>query len=169
MLFLVRCFPFGVSEPYEEKLNGQKLLRAAPGVRHELIRSRLHRLMLASVADLPGLRLHEPRASISLSIATQICPDLALTNAASGDIFLIVEVISRDDHRPDTVTKKEIYEDFRVPRLWVVDPRYDNVEVYSQSEYGLRLRGILAGQEVLSEKLLPEFQVVIAELFAAEA
>jgi hypothetical protein len=43
------------------------------------------------------------------------------------------------------------------------------VEVYSQSEYGLRLRGILAGQEVLSEKLLPEFQVVIAELFAAEA
>jgi len=77
-----------------------------------------------------------------------------------------VEVVSRDDHRPDTVTKKEIYDQFRVPRLWMVDPRYDNVEIYQQSDFGLRLQAILAGREVLSEKLLPEFAVTISELFA---
>jgi len=165
-VFCVRWFPSGVSEPYEEMLNGQKLLRAAPGVRHELICSRLHQLMVASVTDLPGFRPHEPRTSISLSPDTQICPDLALINAATGEIFLVVEVISRDDHRTDTVIKKEIYEEFRVPRLWMVDPRYDNVEVYAQSDYGMKLQSILAGREVLSEKLLPEFAVVIAELFA---
>lgn len=159
-------FPFGVSQPYEEILNGQKLLRAAPGDRHELICDRLHRLMTASVTDLSGVRLSEPRTRISLSPATQICPDLALTNSATGQIFLAVEVISREDHRPDTVTKKDIYDTHRIPRLWVVDPRYDNVEVYHQSDYGLKLLTILAGREVLSEKLLPEFEVVIAELFA---
>jgi len=57
-------------------------------------------------------------------------------------------------------------ENVRVPRLWMIDPRYDNVEIYHSTEFGLALKGILAGSEVLSEKLVPEFQFVIAELFA---
>ena len=48
----------------------------------------------------------------------------------------------------------------------MVDPRYDNVEIYHSTEFGLELKGILAGSEVLTEKLVPEFQFVIAELFA---
>ena len=53
----------------------------------------------------------------------------------------------------------------RLPRLWMIDPRYDNVEVYHSSQYGLILKSILAGHELLTEKLLPEFQLTIAELF----
>jgi len=48
----------------------------------------------------------------------------------------------------------------------MVDPRYDNVETYHGSEYGLILKGILAGRESLAEKLIPEFHMVINELFA---
>ena len=46
----------------------------------------------------------------------------------------------------------------------MVDPRYDNVEIYHSTECGLALKGILAGSEVLAEALIPEFQIVIAEL-----
>ena len=92
---------------------------------------------------------------------------MLVATAASGKLFLAVEIISREDHRADTVTKKEIYEQIRVPRLWMVDPRYDNVEVYYSFEFGLKLHGILAGDEVLSDKLIPQFKVVVAELFAA--
>ena len=63
--------------------------------------------------------------------------------------------------------KKQLYEEIRLPRLWMVDPRYDNVEVYHSLEYGLALKGILAGRDVLTEKLLPEFQYIIADLFAS--
>jgi hypothetical protein len=31
----------------------------------------------------------------------------------------------------------------------------------------MMLKGILAGREVLSEKLLPEFQLTVADLFSA--
>jgi Uma2 family endonuclease len=155
-----------MSRPYEELLNGQKVFRDAPGLRHELICDRLHRLLLASVTDVSGIHLPSPRTGIRLSPEVHVCPDLALINTATGGIFLAVEVVSRDDHRPDTVTKKDIYDSFRVPRLWMVDPRYDNVEVYHQSDYGLRLHTILAGREVLSETLIPEFAVAITELFA---
>jgi Uma2 family endonuclease len=47
----------------------------------------------------------------------------------------------------------------------MIDPRYDNVEVYHASPYGMVLKAILASSEILSEKLLPEFQIVIEELF----
>jgi hypothetical protein len=47
----------------------------------------------------------------------------------------------------------------------MVDPRYDNVEIYHSTEWGLALKGILAGSELLTEKLIPEFQIVITELF----
>ena len=155
-----------MSRPYEEILNGGTLPRSAPGDRHEIICARLHREMAASVAGLTGVQLLAPRTQVALSRTTAFCPDLALVMAATGKLFLAVEIISRDDHRADTVTKKELYEQHRVPRLWMVDPRYDNVEVYHSFEFGLKLHGILAGREVLAEKLIPQFRVAVAEVFA---
>ena len=158
-----------MSLPYEEILDGATLPRSAPGERHEQICRRLHEAMTASVANLSGTQLLVPRSKIQVSRTTAICPDLALVTVATGRLFLAVEIISRDDHRADTVVKKELYEHIRVPRLWMVDPRYDNVEIYHSTEWGLKLKGILAGSEVLTEQLVPEFQIVIAELFAHKA
>jgi len=47
----------------------------------------------------------------------------------------------------------------------MIDPRYDNVEIYHASEYGMLLKAMLAGREILSEKLLPEFELSVEELF----
>jgi len=158
-----------MNRPYEEILSGETFPRSAPGARHEIICERLHRLMTASVANLPTTQLLAPRTKVQVSHATAICPDLALVTVATGKLWLAVEIISRDDHRTDTVVKKQLYEDIRVPRLWMIDPRYDNVEIYHCTEWGLALKGILAGSEVLAEALIPEFQIVVAELFAAPA
>ena len=158
-----------MSRPYEEILDGASLPRSAPGERHEIICARLHREMAANVNGLASVQLLPPRARIQVTRTTAFCPDLALVTAATGKLFLAVEIVSRDDHHADTVTKKEIYEQLRVPRLWMVDPRYDNVEIYHSFEFGLQLKGILAGSEVLSEKLIPQFQMTVAGLFAAGA
>ena len=150
-------------------MDGASLPRSAPGGRHEMICGRLHAAMTASVSNLAGTQLLAPRTRIQVSRSTAICPDLALVTVATGKLWLAVEIISRDDHRTDTFVKKEVYEQIRVPRLWMVDPRYDNVEIYHSMEFGLQLKGILAGNELLTEQLIPEFQFVIAELFAAGA
>ena len=123
--------------------------------------------MRASVANFAGTRLLPPRAEVRLSPRHSVCPDLALVTAATGKLWLAAEIVSSDDHQPDTVIKKQIYEEVKLPRLWMIDPRYDNVEVYHSNEYGLILKSILAGHELLTEKLLPEFQLTIAALFAA--
>ena len=156
-----------MSPPYKEILEGKTILRAAPGPRHELICGRLHAAVHASVANLASTRLLAPRSEVKLSSGTLVCPDLALVTQATGKLWLAVEIVNSDDHRPDTVIKKQIYEEIKLPRLWMVDPRYDNVETYHGNEYGLILKAILAGRESLAEKLIPEFHMVIADLFGA--
>ncbi|MHB8521379.1 MAG: Uma2 family endonuclease [Limisphaerales bacterium] len=154
-----------MSEPYEEIVAGEMVLRFPPGPRHEQICARLHAKVAASLVDVPTTRLLPPRSVVEPATGTLLRPDLALVAAATGKMWLAAEIISSDDHRTDTVIKKAFYEDINVPRLWMIDPRYDNVEVYHGSEYGLKLMHIFAQREVLSEKLLPGFQLAIAEVF----
>jgi len=154
-----------VSEPYEEVLEGSTVTRRRPGARHELICTRLHECIHASVANLTSTRLLARRSEVALSPVTTVCPDLSLVTVATGKLWLAAEIVSSDDHHTDTVLKKQIYEELKLPRFWMIDPRYDNVEVYHATQYGLMLKSILAGRELLTENLLPEFQLTIADLF----
>ena len=155
-----------MSLAYQELLQGEPHLRPPPGERHERICRRLHGLVGASVDGLRSTHLLSPRFGVVLSDHLIVCPDLALLASPTDRLWLAAEIIDGHDHHLDTVVKKQIYEDIRVPRLWMIDPRYDNVEVYHASPYGLSLKTILAGREVLTEKLLPEFQVCMKDLFA---
>jgi hypothetical protein len=156
-----------MSEAYEELIQGGRAFRRPPGARHELICARLHALVRASVADFQGANLLEIRAAVPISHDTMLRPDIALVTAANRKLWLAVEVVSSDDHHMDTVVKKQIYEGIKLPRLWMVDPRYDNVEVYHGTQHGMMLKDMFAGQEVLTEKLMPEFQLIVADLFSA--
>ena len=158
-----------MSSPYEELLQGAPLVRGSPGARHEQICARLHRAVHASVANLTSTCLLAARSAIRVAPDTIVRPDLALMTVPNSKLWLAAEIVNSEDHAPDTVLKKQIYEEIRLPRLWMIDPRYDNVEVYHASSYGMVLKGILAGSEILSEKLLPEFQIVIQELFKGAA
>jgi Uma2 family endonuclease len=155
-----------MSQPYPETLYGEFLMRIAPSARHELICGRLHGCVGASVGNLSSTRLLPRRTQIHLAPHTAVCPDLALVTTATGKLWLAAEVVSSDDHRPDTVFKKQVYEEARLPRLWMIDPRYDNVEVYHATQHGLVLKDILALRDVLTEKLLPEFELPLKDLFA---
>ncbi len=156
-----------MSRPYPETLSGELLMRLAPGPRHEVICGRLHAAVRAGASNLSSTRLLPPRTEIRLSPYNAVCPDLTLVVAATGKAWLAAEIVSSDDHAPDTVLKKQVYEEVKLPRLWMIDPRYDNVEVYHATPYGLALKAILAGKDVLSDRLLPEFALPLSDLFAA--
>ena len=147
-----RCFLNAMSRPYEEIIEGATLPRSAPGERHEKILAKLHREIAASINGLTSMQLLPPRTSVAVSRTSMLCPDLALVTVATGKLFLAVEVISRDDHRADTVVKKEVYEQHRVSRLWMVDPRWLNA---TQSEYFTPLPPKISSAEPIVRPTLP--------------
>ncbi len=154
-----------MSSPYEELLQGNPLVRVSPGPRHEQILMRLHKCVHASVANLTSTGLLPARSAVRVMPDTILRPDLALMTIPGSKLWLAAEIVNSEDHAPDTVVKKQIYEEIRIARLWMIDPRYDNVEIYHATQYGMALKAILAGSEVLSERLLPEFEITVSELF----
>ena len=155
-----------MSEPYEEFLDGEKFLRLPPRGRHEEICQRLHERFAACVVALSSCKLLPPRTAVQVAERTVLRPDLALVTADNERLWFVVEVINHEDHHADTVEKKTIYEQLKLPRLWMVDPRYDNVEIYHGSTYGLALKHIAANRDLLTESMLPGFQLAVTELFA---
>jgi hypothetical protein len=103
---------------------------------------------------------------VQISPGTLVRPDLALVTAGTNRPWLVAEIIHSGDHSSDTVTKKCAYEESRIPRLWMIDLRYDNVEIYHGTQYGMTLKDILAHRDFLTEKLLPNLTLGIADLFA---
>jgi Uma2 family endonuclease len=154
-----------MSDPYEEIVEGETFLRLPPGLRHERICERLHEWITTSLRANAALRLLEKRSLVQLSAGTMVRPDVAVVSSTTGKIWLAVEVVSSEDHHTDTVTKKSIYEEVNLERLWMVDPRYENVEVYQGGPYGLVLKKILAGSEEIADDQLPGLQVTIGEVF----
>lgn len=155
-----------MSDPYEEILLGENFCRCAPGPHHETICNRLHGLLVECLERVLTSRILPIRARIELGSRTRIRPDLTLIATATGRPWLIGEVIDSEDHHTDTVLKKTIYEETKLPRLWMIDPRYNNVEIYHGTPYGLSLKHILAQRDQLTEALIPELHLAIPDLFA---
>lgn len=156
-----------MAEPYEELIDGEWVFRIPPRHTHEAIVLSLHRRMAEAINALSSTRLLEPRAQVSLAEKHQFRPDLCLVTLATDKPWLAVEVLNPEDHHTDTVLKKDVYEALRIPRLWIVDPRYENVEVYHATQHGLVLRDTLMIKETLVDPLLPGFSLSIREIFAA--
>jgi Uma2 family endonuclease len=154
-----------MSVAYEEIVNGESVLRSPPDSRHEQICQFLHERVGLIVANLTSTRLLPARSVVRIAPGTIMRPDLALVTAATGKLWLAAEIITSKDHRPDTVMKKVVYEEINLPRLWMIDPRYDNVEIYHGGAYGLVLRRILANSDLIEEGLLPGFGITVRQLF----
>lgn len=155
-----------MSDPYEEVFEGETYIRLPPSERHEKICLWLYEKLQAFISPDGPMKLLPSRSIIKLNAGTFVRPDICVVETATGAVCLAVEVVSSDDHHADTVTKKSIYEDVKINRLWMVDPRYDNVEVYHGSTYGLVLKRILAGRETLQDELIPGFEIPIERLFS---
>jgi Uma2 family endonuclease len=158
-----------MSEAYEEVIQTESYYRLPPSNSHEILVGRLHHLVAAALPLNSALQLQPPRTELQLDEHNAVRPDLALIRMTPGEaaqLYLVAEVLEPGDHHVDTVIKKQLWADARIPRFWMIDPRYCNVEVYGCGEYGFTLGDILANHHPLTDPHLPGLNCPMAELFA---
>jgi Uma2 family endonuclease len=165
-----------MNEAYEELIAGQRVLRRPPTSLHETLVARLHRLVAQSLPLNSSLRLLAPRSELELDGHSVLRPDLAIVRMGPHSsenqrvqLYLVAEVLQPGDHHVDTVDKKQVWTDGHLPRLWMIDPRYLNVEVYGCSETGFTLQQILANHHALTDPYLPGFNYSMSALFAGSS
>jgi len=160
---------------YEELIAGQRVQRRTPTPEHEILVARLHALVAKSLPLNSTLRLLGPRAELELDGHSVLRPDLAIVQmrptvdgSRRVQLYLVAEVLQPGDHHVDTVAKKQIWSDGLLPRLWIVDPRYFNVEIYGRGDHGFTLLEILANHLPLTDPYLPGFRLSMPELFVGD-
>ena len=157
--------------PYAEQLDGETYFRVGPGPAHERLCDRLEEALTRALPPNSTWKALPRRSAIRLGSTTEVRPDLALVRCdPNGDgparPVLFIEVLVPGDHHPETVIKKGLYQHARLPALWLVDPRYLNVEIYRTGAHGFRLEGILANHEALTDPHLPGLEITMHTLFA---
>ena len=76
---------------------------------------------------------------------------------------VIIEILSPSDVIEDIKEKIDLYQKYRVPLVWVIDPHDRTVTIYRlDSEPEL----VNVNQELSGSTSLPGFRVKVAELFA---
>jgi Uma2 family endonuclease len=157
-----------MSEAYEETIAGEIVLRRTPGLDHEQLVDRLHGLVRAALPPNSALQLLGPRSGLRLADDCLLRPDLAAIRLDASGLavpYLVAEVLLPGDHHLDTFIKKQVWSNLRLPRLWMIDPRYLNIEVYGLGEYGFTLQDILANHHPLTDPHLPGLRCSMDDFF----
>ena len=161
-----------------EIIEGNHYVTPAPRTKHQKISGNLLVALASFLKQHPfGVVLTAP-CDVVLSDENVIQPDLLFVSAARAAIVtedniqgapdLIIEIISEASRKRDEVTKRKLYERFRVQEYWLVEPDLQTVKIFTREKeaYAPPQELSVATNDVLMTLLLPGFQLSLAEIFA---
>jgi Uma2 family endonuclease len=115
-----------------------------------------------------GCRLgRDPDTTVGIDVvyvaANLVTHDPEDTTLIDGVPTLVIEILSPSDTVEEIKEKIDLYQKFRVPLVWVIDPHDRTVTIY---RLGAEPELVNVNQELSGEPHLPGFRVKVAEMFA---
>ena len=158
-------------------INGEEYMVPSPNTYHQKIIMNLIRLFDEYLQNNPtGEIFVSPLDVILKEGVNRLQPDLIFIKNENLDIVqdwiqgvpdLVVEVVSQGTVTMDTITKKDIYEKYRVPEFWLVYPAYALIEVLVMEGSGYRLHASSENQNPVSSRLLTGLSMETARIFTS--
>ncbi len=147
--------------PDREYADGQIIERPLGNRSHSRIQLRLLQIFsnLGSKAPLfpyPELRLRLSASQFRIPDVAVFAERDPVEEVPSHPAYIVIEIISPDDRHSDMMEKLELYRNWGVAHVWVVDPRLQRMWTYGSS-----------GLSDVGSFVLPEYGIEIAhsELF----
>lgn len=163
-----------------ELIGGEIIVSTAPRFIHQLLSMRVTSQFLDYLKKNPiGEILATP--GLIFSDFDGVIPDLIfITHERIDEILnkkdekfhgapeIVIEILSpgRVNARRDLQIKRELYEIYRVPEYWVVNPFEKEIIVFRRGDEGLRQARIYRENEAVETPFLPKFKLKIRDLFA---
>jgi Uma2 family endonuclease len=158
-----------------ELIHGYVHFIPTPSTRHQFIVGNFARSVGTYVENSRlGFLLCAP-LDVRLNADTALQPDLLFISAKRADIaqedfiagapHLVVEIISKSTGAHDRATKLPLYAEARVPDVWLIDSHVETVEVLKLQGKKYLVDASLAGDQVLTSDLFPDWQLPLRDLF----
>ena len=158
-----------------EIINGEELMGPSPFRKHQKILSLFYNRLNSYVEDKDlGEVYFAPLDVIFEEDINRVQPDLLFIkheNMAIAQDWIrgvpdvVFEVVSAGSVTIDMVTKKEIYERYKVPEYWVIIPDLTTIEVFTieNDKYQLFSNAEITG--IAQSKIITGFEIDIETLF----
>ncbi|MHA4742118.1 Uma2 family endonuclease [Dyadobacter sp. MSC1_007] len=147
-------------------INGEEIMSPSPKSPHQISSARLLRILMNFVADNElGEIYHAPFDVILEEDFNHLQPDIFFISNQNQEIVqdwvhgvpdLVIEIVSPDSKKMDTVIKKDIYERYGVPECWIVFPEKVCIEVYTLVSSKYQLLGSFRDHELVRSKVLDQ-------------
>jgi Uma2 family endonuclease len=158
-----------------ELIGGELILVPAPKTSHQMISSKLHKILVNFIDENNlGVLLYAP-TDVVLSETEKPQPDILFISANRLDIIteynikgapdLVIEILSPSTSKYDRVKKSKMYYTHGVKEYWIVDPDAKVIEVFTPSEKNWNLVEAYDTDGILTSPLLPGLQINLTDVF----
>ncbi|MBF0338633.1 MAG: Uma2 family endonuclease [Nitrospirae bacterium] len=158
-----------------EIINGEEVMGPSPFGRHQRVSINLSDIISPYVRRNKLGRLFFSPLDVILKEGEQrLQPDILFIRKGNMGIFqdwvrgvpdMVCEIVSTGTYKRDTVTKKDIYERYRVPEYWIVIPELYTIEVFTMEGDRYALFSCAEGEGVVRSKVIDGLEVDIRDVF----
>ena len=78
---------------------------------------------------------------------------------------IVIEVLSKGSVKRDRKDKKAIYESFKVPEFWIVDPFSQTIEIYQLKGKRYHLFAFEESKGTIKSSVLKDFELDLEKVF----
>lgn len=162
-----------------ELIGGELIVSTAPRFIHQLLSMKVSEVFLDCLKENPiGLVLATP--GLIFSEFDGVIPDLIyishqrikeILDEEDGKFYgapeIVIEILSpgKANARRDLQIKRELFEIYKVPEYWVVNPFEKEISVFEFADKQLKLTKNYQENEKLKTDRLPDFQLNLKKLF----
>ncbi|MBF0336502.1 MAG: Uma2 family endonuclease [Nitrospirae bacterium] len=79
---------------------------------------------------------------------------------------MVCEIVSKGSHVKDTVTKRDIYERYKVPEFWIVFPELETIEVFTIEGDRYKLFSAAEGEGIVKSRVIEGLEIDVNDVFA---
>lgn len=163
-------------DAYYELINGYIMKKSAPRPQHQRISMRLSILLGSFIKENKIGELFASPIDVFLDDLNAVQPDLVFVPTENQAIItddgimgipdLMIEIISPSSVLRDRVDKKNLYERLNVKEYWIIDPQYQDIEVYTIQNGRYELySGVTMFEGALESTIFEGLTINLAELF----
>ncbi|MBF0606938.1 MAG: Uma2 family endonuclease [Candidatus Magnetobacterium sp. LHC-1] len=158
-----------------EIINGVEVMGPSPFGKHQDISQNINRLLVNYVhMNKLGKVFYSPLDVILKEGVQKLQPDILFIRKENMAIFqdfvrgvpdMVCEIVSKGSVTKDTVTKKKIYEHYKVPEFWIVIPELETIEVFTIKGDVYELFSVAEGEGIVKSKVIEGLEVDTNDVF----
>ncbi len=163
-------------DAYYELINGYIMKKSAPRPQHQNISVNLSFYLFGFIKEKKMGKLFTAPIDVFLDNLNAVQPDLVFIPTENQAMItddgiigipdLMVEIISPSSVIRDRVDKKNLYERLNVKEYWIIDPQYQDIEVYTIQNGRYELySGVTMFEGELKSIVFEGLTINLAELF----